>query len=166
MPPAFLIHTISIHAPLAGSDVRGYCSVPAPIYFNPRSPRGERLTYWTTAGLSNSISIHAPLAGSDLMMDDIAAFKAISIHAPLAGSDLMMDDIAAFKAYFNPRSPRGERRKIRKIDRCWKINFNPRSPRGERRYDLATQACDTNFNPRSPRGERQQLFPKNMEKLH
>ena len=56
---------ISIHAPLAGSDHNRPCSRPPRLYFNPRSPRGERpWGVWVTAYARN-ISIHAPLAGSD-----------------------------------------------------------------------------------------------------
>ena len=56
---------ISIHAPLAGSDV--YCPGRAP---------GRK-----------GISIHAPLAGSDRHNPMEQSFHGISIHAPLAGSD-------------------------------------------------------------------------------
>ena len=83
-------------------------------------------------------------------------------------------------AYFNPRSPHGERR-------CWlspfesrsASNFNPRSPHGERplsqgslstSFDISIHAPRTgsdryvrracqrqhDFNPRSPHGERRQ----------
>ena len=79
----------------------------------------------------------------------------ISIHAPLAGSDLPIR-IPFFRlAYFNPRSPRGERRRKTRPEPIANY-FNPRSPRGERR---CLQVCSfprfCDFNPRSPRGERQ-----------
>ena len=103
--------TISIHAPLAGSDnytlifinlilifqstlpsrgatKRSMIFVMKQRYFNPRSPRGER-----------------PL----IRMMDFDK-KAISIHAPLAGSDDKCDDRKSGIGNFNPRSPRGERR--------------------------------------------------------
>jgi len=57
------------------------------------------------------------------------------------------------EASFNPRSPRGERRRCTLKEprgRC----FNPRSPRGERLFALATSVKPPSFNPRSPRGER------------
>ena len=56
---------ISIHAPLAGSDVDNVIGV-----------------------LFDEISIHAPLAGSDKNeVKNTGSEKIISIHAPLAGSD-------------------------------------------------------------------------------
>ena len=80
-------------------------------YFNPRSPRGERLNHAAESGKGDRISIHAPREGSDE-----AAIR-----------------IRPKNQYFNPRSPRGERLMI-----CTSFNpnrsyFNPRSPRGERR---------------------------------
>ena len=103
------VERISIHAPLAGSDnsVKGHkCSI---TDFNPRSPRGERLSSIRYSCHCFDISIHAPLAGSD------AVFAAA---------------IVSF-SYFNPRSPRGERRSFPAC-RSSQPNFNPRSPRGER----------------------------------
>ena len=56
-------------------------------------------------------------------------------------------------AYFNPRSPHGERQPQdeRSVDHG---NFNPRSPHGERRPPGRTTALRSDFNPRSPHGER------------
>ena len=57
------------------------------------------------------ISIHAPLAGSDTRTPATAARSSgISIHAPLAGSDPDFPSLPRRSAYFNPRSPCGERR--------------------------------------------------------
>ena len=58
------LQKISIHAPLAGSDL---CTID-----------GEDMV---------GISIHAPLAGSDKGGRDCNQQTTISIHAPLAGSD-------------------------------------------------------------------------------
>ena len=57
-------------------------------YFNPRSPRGERLAKVANGGVHTVISIHAPREGSD--NDDRPGFG--------GGPE-----------NFNPRSPRGER---------------------------------------------------------
>ena len=80
--------TISIHAPLAGSDDALGVDAKAKIVFQSTLPsRGatEFTKRWETA---MSISIHAPLAGSDLV-GKLAGpqIRTISIHAPLAGSD-------------------------------------------------------------------------------
>ena len=81
-------------------------------------------------------------------------------------------------AYFNPRSPHGERHadsgapKISTISThaprtgsdaahphsCIRTaNFNPRSPHGERRRFGALLGATADFNPRSPHGERRRI---------
>mgnify|MGYP000065197519 CR=1 FL=1 len=77
---------ISIHAPLAGSDVHALA-----------------------VSIENVISIHAPLAGSDYMAGATGITIVISIHAPLAGSDRVPGPWTPDSRYFNPRSPCGER---------------------------------------------------------
>ncbi len=62
------------------------------------------------------------------------ACRKVSIHAPRAGRD--------------PRSP------VRMVD--W-TRFNPRAPRGARRRSTRFSATLASFNPRAPRGAR--LFP-------
>ena len=126
------------------------------LYFNPRSPRGERLHGHLCAGHLIYISIHAPRGGSDTKMD-------LQYSNP--------------RRYFNPRSPRGERRRVSSAFRSNIKDFNPRSPRGERlrlvllvnrQLDISIHAprggsdgtvlpspsYHRYFNPRSPRGER------------
>ena len=138
--PAPRLHPpISIHAPRGGSDVRNFvCSVLPLLYFNPRSPRGERLDevlpgdtfeiFQSTlpAGgatsrlksceeASDCISIHAPRGGSDLPFRAYCLIWNISIHAPRGGSDQHLLIFCPFPSLdFNPRSPRGER----PADRC------------------------------------------------
>ena len=99
--------------------------------FNPRSPRGERLWQKNCILFWSRISIHAPREGSDFCARASRADSLISIHAPREGSDLFFFARLTFARNFNPRSPRGERRRgapsfARQGD------FNPRSPRGER----------------------------------
>ena len=57
------------------------------LYFNPRSPYGERPSRMPAAVLAMRISIHAPLTGSDGPGDYMVLGTVISIHAPLTGSD-------------------------------------------------------------------------------
>ena len=147
------LFTISIHAPRVGSDI----------------------DFVTGVFTGDWISIHAPRVGSDSGIQKDGHPREISIHAPRVGSDLKGDSSFRKSKDFNPRSPRGERRKWRTSKRTSSY-FNPRSPRGERRprvahaprleisihaprvgsdewsYQLLTKR--RNFNPRSPRGER------------
>ena len=125
--------SISIHAPLVGSDYpkadsccfhrnfnpRSPCGErpdyyrrppEGEVYFNPRSPCGERHAD-ADADMSNAaISIHAPLVGSDTQgFNDGTAIIYISIHAPLVGSDTISPHKICALRNFNPRSPCGER---------------------------------------------------------
>ena len=122
---------ISIHTPLAGSDLAG-------------------LRQWTVS----EISIHTPLAGSDKIPGHSGRAQSefqstlplrgatntpsglyycvcISIHTPLAGSDVGPEGMNSVARYFNPHSPCGERLSI-SADVIIPSNFNPHSPCGER----------------------------------
>ena len=126
------ILSISIHAPREGSDntfasskhcpstfqstlpARGATFFPSGRYvippdFNPRSPRGERPGRQEPSSKNETISIHAPREGSDVEVSRECFQKIISIHAPREGSDARHTGGDQGAAYFNPRSPRGER---------------------------------------------------------
>ena len=121
---------ISIHAPRTGSDAKGAQALsPAPfqstlpargatdpgkddIIFDGISihaPRtGSDFNFYGQQSYEY-ISIHAPRTGSDVFPAKPRAFCAISIHAPRTGSDGKGAQVPAQSAYFNPRSPHGER---------------------------------------------------------
>ena len=81
-------NSISIHAPRGGSDYAYVGAWGVGIYFNPRSPWGERRRLFGVAKSGSRISIHAPRGGSDLLsLLPHPAPGAISIHAPRGGSD-------------------------------------------------------------------------------
>ena len=127
---------ISIHAPLAGSDLRQLF-----------------------ADVLHDISIHAPLAGSDRRIRPADPFPSLfqstlplrgaTLNLPLAericrfqstlplrGATSMSSTLIGMTHYFNPRSPCGERLGLALTVRVLS-NFNPRSPCGERRFDHA-----------------------------
>ena len=79
---------ISIHAPLAGCDIRNKPITRESENFNPRTPCGVRHGLFDTEPQSERISIHAPLAGCDFKVATSSYIVIISIHAPLAGCDL------------------------------------------------------------------------------
>ena len=194
---------ISIHAPRVGSDcVWSHCPMERvefqstlPVWgatrtsitwmcgatnFNPRSPCGERPTRHCNVGQFVSFQSTLPVWGATKQHDNVIVDSGISIHAPRVGSDTMRDASSVGMAYFNPRSPCGER--PRATPPCWTgWNFNPRSPCGERllvpqRAELsqrisihaprvgsdrsfhARAAISFYFNPRSPCGERPQYI--------
>ena len=175
------IARISIHAPLAGCDMRGF-----------QCRKLER------------ISIHAPLAGCDCRcpppMGD-AKFQSthplrgatisrwccvrimrISIHAPLAGCDRIASAGRSASGHFNPRTPCGVRQDESGYSRAggWisihaplagcdfstaavtqqPADFNPRTPCGVRHKGDKLQRGQADFNPRTPCGVRQQKRTK------
>ena len=101
-------------------------------HFNPRPPRGGRLTYNRTADFTvtfqstppargatqsfhigrfgRSISIHAPREGGDITHIPVAVDVSISIHAPREGGDYFSIFFRFAPPNFNPRPPRGGRR--------------------------------------------------------
>ena len=108
---------ISIHAPREGSDNITLITLHRRKYFNPRSPRGERLH--SCIRLATLCSHFNPRSPRGERPD----------HKSRTGC---LGD-------FNPRSPRGERPDCRGK---WSMHchFNPRSPRGERRK-MSTTIC-------------------------
>ena len=125
--------TISIRAPLAGSDytdnklleinfqfqsalpLRGATSGRQQDErvrdFNPRSPCGERQRLGHRRNDEHAISIRAPLAGSDGQMAARGAEGARFQSAlPLRGATQSLASSTIPAGNFNPRSPCGERR--------------------------------------------------------
>ena len=124
--------TISIHAPLAGSDYLRSCPCyPCGHYFNPRSPRGERLPFLSGSTVFFRFQSTLPSRGATSLCIGPHSIRQISIHAPLAGSDK------------EPRIP---------LPRSWQFQSTLPS-RGATR-SISRHIVDIHFNPRSPRGER------------
>ena len=144
---------ISIHAPLAGSDL-----LRTPLRgiwrdFDPRSPCGERQSNHRVSQPPKTFRSTLPLRGATVEAPAVAVLAVISIHAPLAGSDLVMSKQNYMHVYFDPRSPCGERPMCESKGR-FSYDFDPRSPCGERR-DFVRRLPDIRyFDPRSPCGER------------
>ena len=129
----FLIgHIISIHAPLAGCDGKGICSVFVLFNFNPRTPCGVRRPHLYAASPSIVFQSTHPLRGATISSSSIASpfvyFNPrtpcgvrlddvtngdkdlqISIHAPLAGCDIPRLMATSVRYDFNPRTPCGVR---------------------------------------------------------
>ena len=125
---------ISIHAPLAGCDhkhslrkkgeqlfqsthpLRGATTINRRDMFkndfNPRTPCGVRLYFFSqTFDIDKFQSTH-PLRGATIMRRACSSSGKISIHAPLAGCDRPKIPIAPPIRNFNPRTPCGVRLSI------------------------------------------------------
>ena len=80
--------TISIHAAQEGCDKIWFYGTQLIINFNPRSPRGLRLTLTSGNGSGGAISIHAAQEGCDAdAQQRLNAALEISIHAAQEGCD-------------------------------------------------------------------------------
>ena len=101
--------SISIHAPLTGSDLSGPEKLHFPMEFQSTLPLRGATYYHVPVEFKYMISIHAPLTGSDLWIEPSRRRDKISIHAPLTGSDILSILFLLRRRYFNPRSPYGER---------------------------------------------------------
>ena len=105
-----IVWAISIHAPREGSDEKEKHIGVDICYFNPRSPRGERQPGWCYNGSEAEFQSTLPARGATLAEKQPEQEKDISIHAPREGSDVQIIPALIWSSYFNPRSPRGERR--------------------------------------------------------
>ena len=101
---------ISIHTPREGSD---RCLLPGGFSctnFNPHSPRGERRFQRFRTILQSLFQSTLPARGATVRLYHIIYKLYISIHTPREGSDFVFVFICNTCEYFNPHSPRGERR--------------------------------------------------------
>ena len=109
--------------------------------FNPRTPRGvRRLKSYLSLALDGEFQSTHPARGATFARRRFYQTGGISIHAPREGCDCGGALYAECSSNFNPRTPRGVRRRATLRRQYW---------------------CD--FNPRTPRGVRQQTLPKSRE---
>ena len=100
---------ISIHTPLAGSDLAGHAGI-AGTGISIHTPLAGSDSFTPLSLEKEEISIHTPLAGSDRNVTVfVCGLYAISIHTPLAGSDYAARVVHGEHVDFNPHSPCGER---------------------------------------------------------
>ena len=110
-----------------GSDISCTSFITTVIYFNPRSPHGERPLVLLSSSLhfifqstlphgerlphtsrlcdDSRISIHAPRMGSDLKHMKLRELVNISIHAPRMGSDNIVDNVFGLLLKFQSTLP-------------------------------------------------------------
>ena len=173
------IQHISIHALLAESDAAKNGSTRSKRNFYPRSPCGERrMLISLCCGCCVFLSTLS-LRRATSARPEIRRLCVISIHALLAESDSSNINSSLIIAYFYPRSPCGERRRVEPFHATARLYFYPRSPCGERlgrimnvlsglRISIHALLAESDclesfyatarlyFYPRSPCGERQQ----------
>ena len=82
------------------------------LYFNPRSPYGERRCASFDGRRGSAFQSTLPVRGATSFPCYTCEHKGISIHAPRTGSDQIPSGSTNTYTNFNPRSPYGERRQI------------------------------------------------------
>ena len=164
---------ISIHAPRGGSDRRNLWILVYLIYFNPRSPWGERPVVLSSLMIGSifqstlpvggatpetqrpdqgrGISIHAPRGGSDGCTPHQRPRHTISIHAPRGGSDRGHRRDGRGRR-ISIHAPRGGSDHLQRFRTSRTSDFNPRSPWGERLCWLAALMAAQGISIHAPRG--------------
>ena len=100
------VQPISIHAPREGGDLINSHTAISTNYFNPRPPRGGRLTFFRFNFSQSGISIHAPREGGDFTMNKPPFGYNISIHAPREGGDRTKFDMVHIIIDISIHAPR------------------------------------------------------------
>ena len=96
-----------------------------------------------------AISIHVPREGHDPSKPSKEDKRMISIHVPREGHDRSVRWGSRPEWYFNPRAPRGARR--RGSGAGWQHrHFNPRAPRGARLFPPRDWSRDAEFQSTCP----------------
>ena len=148
---------ISIHAPRTGSDELGrHQQSIQRVYFNPRSPHGERRRRNMAVRAYPEFQSTLPARGATVIGNAERKIQsAFQSTLPARGATTFPQSPRTSTINFNPRSPHGER--LTRVQSAARAdNFNPRSPHGERRWLMCETGRFTDFNPRSPHGERRQ----------
>ena len=87
-----MLHTISIHVPIAGNDATKANPNPEPKHFNPRSHCRERP--WKAMDYHFCFTFQStfPLQGTTMEKRAVWIIWKISIHVPIAGNDLILHE--------------------------------------------------------------------------
>ncbi len=80
--------------------------------FNPRAPRGARPVPLCGTARVYLFQSTRPSRGATLSWERSSSIQRVSIHAPLAGRDGTRSAQRPLPACFNPRAPRGARRRL------------------------------------------------------
>ena len=104
-----VLHIISIHAPLTGSDATGRKFRYSRPDFNPRSPYGERLMRITPKVTVKEFQSTLPLRGATYFPVLRLLWTGFQSTLPLRGATPPGSNVPVFTKNFNPRSPYGER---------------------------------------------------------
>ena len=145
---------ISIHAPLAGSDLFQTHIITLKSDFNPRSPCGERHIGHPYSLCLRLFQSTLPLRGATLYRADECVLHVFQSTLPLRGATPFPYAHQQERSNFNPRSPCGERRDGERWAAA-QASISIHAPlAGSDSSNRPVSKRKGNFNPRSPCGER------------
>ena len=145
---------ISIHAPRGGSDHDAPSAHQGHLYFNPRSPWGERLVMPILRYSESLFQSTLPVGGAT--PQGVGFFLVFQFQStlPVGGATFRNRQICSILYYFNPRSPWGERLCCCVVG-LFLIYISIHAPRGGSDQTIGGAVRGLlDFNPRSPWGER------------
>ena len=124
------------------------------LYFNPRSPHGERRKQADRKEQLHEFQSTLPAWGATKMYLHVIPENAFQSTLPAWGATMGDDCRRVSLQYFNPRSPHGERRTTLESNIANSIFQSTLPAWGAtcRHYDILRLLV--HFNPRSPHGER------------
>ena len=125
------------------------------LYFNPRSPYGERLL--SLLGMIYPLTFQStlPLRGATSQLCPFSGRSGFQSTLPLRGATLYKLSLFRGLQHFNPRSPYGERLSTF-LPALSFIQISIHAPlTGSDCFSLTVTFGIIHFNPRSPYGERQ-----------
>ena len=147
----YLQLVISIHAPREGGDDGRSSDGGKADDFNPRPPRGGRLSRTRARSAFLIFQSTPPARGATQDRQAGRYCAQISIHAPREGGDRLTPTGKPLPGDFNPRPPRGGRPLVLD-DTIIKVDdFNPRPPRGGRLLAKAAFARQYVISIHAPR---------------
>ncbi len=131
-----------------------FLAVSAIGHFNPRFPRGKRRHGDNVFCRSVAISIHASREGSDQRKNP-SGQQSGRFQSTLPAREATGKQITAnYKALdFNPRFPRGKRRRRHHNEHKEPRDFNPRFPRGKRLWPICINELFIRFQSTLPARE-------------
>ncbi len=111
-PPSAEQFTVSIHAPRVGRDKIGQAGGFEDARFQSTRPAWGATPVIGGVEFVHFVSIHAPRVGRDRRKARVRRMAVVSIHAPRVGRDTWSGAGISRIFCFNPRAPRGARRRI------------------------------------------------------
>ena len=139
--------------PARGATLDPIKSTDADIHFNPRSPRGERLSRLIMLPFTVYFNPRSPRGERRDVVDGSRVRRGFQPTLPARGATAVLSTCNPPPRDFNPRSPRGERLGQGRGTAA-EADFNPRSREGSDSGRSGRAPPRRTFQPTLPRGER------------